>query len=367
MSCYKRGKYWWYSLLWEGKRIRRSTKQSSKRAAEQLEAAHRTRLALGEADIAPRKKVTLREFVDVFNEYVRVRSADRPYTVRFYKRTSARLLEYEPLASALLRGIDEALIETYIQQRRASVTPATVNRELATLKRMLRLAVTQWKLLDRVPKITLLGGERCREFVLSRETETRYLAAAPQPLYDAAIVMLDAGLRVGELLRLTWDDISFEPRPGSKLGSILIRKGKSKNAKRVLSMTTRVADTLKERAYELFRIADIDKRCVAQMATGPGFVFPGRLPGKPVSVSWLESQHVKVRHELGLPEDCVIHSLRHTFGTRLGETGTDAFTIMKLMGHSSVTISQRYVHPTPDTMERAFERLTANQALTANQ
>jgi len=43
--------------------------------------------------------------------------------------------------------------------------------------------------------------------------------------------------------------------------------------------------------------------------------------------------------------------------TRLGEAGADAFTIMKIAGHSSVTVSQRYVHPTPEGMERAFERL----------
>jgi hypothetical protein len=41
----------------------------------------------------------------------------------------------------------------------------------------------------------------------------------------------------------------------------------------------------------------------------------------------------------------------------LGESGADAFTIMKVMGHSSVTVSQRYVHPTPETLEQAFERL----------
>ena len=43
--------------------------------------------------------------------------------------------------------------------------------------------------------------------------------------------------------------------------------------------------------------------------------------------------------------------------TRLGEAGADAFTIMRIAGHSSVTVSQRYVHPTPEGMERAFERL----------
>ena len=45
--------------------------------------------------------------------------------------------------------------------------------------------------------------------------------------------------------------------------------------------------------------------------------------------------------------------------TRLGEAGVDAFTIMRIAGHSSITVSQRYVHPSPEALERAFERLEA--------
>ena len=41
----------------------------------------------------------------------------------------------------------------------------------------------------------------------------------------------------------------------------------------------------------------------------------------------------------------------------MGEAGADAFEIKRLMGHSSVTVSQRYVHPSPESLERAFERL----------
>ena len=67
--------------------------------------------------------------------------------------------------------------------------------------------------------------------------------------------------------------------------------------------------------------------------------------------------HERVREVLGLPAEFVLHSLRHTFGTRLGEAGADAFTIMRIMGHSSITVSQRYVHPTPETMENAFVAL----------
>ena len=43
--------------------------------------------------------------------------------------------------------------------------------------------------------------------------------------------------------------------------------------------------------------------------------------------------------------------------TRLGESGVDAFTIMRIAGHSSITVSQRYIHPTPEAVERALERL----------
>ena len=67
------------------------------------------------------------------------------------------------------------------------------------------------------------------------------------------------------------------------------------------------------------------------------------------------------------PSDFVLHSLRHTALTRLGEAGADAFTIMKLGGHSSVTVSQRYVHPTGETVQLTFDRLEAlnNRALEA--
>jgi hypothetical protein len=63
-----------------------------------------------------------------------------------------------------------------------------------------------------------------------------------------------------------------------------------------------------------------------------------------------------------LSQDFVVHSLRHTMLIRLGEAGADAFTIMKIAGHSSVTLSQRYVHPTPEGVERAFQRLQSLNA-----
>ena len=46
-----------------------------------------------------------------------------------------------------------------------------------------------------------------------------------------------------------------------------------------------------------------------------------------------------------------------TFLTRLGACGADAFSIKRIAGHSSVTISEKYIYPTPESVERVFERL----------
>ncbi len=343
MATYKQSasKFWWYKFKWQGRLIRRSTKQTNKRVAEQMEAAHRTSLAKGEVGIVARPVApTLAQFSDRFTGAIEVRCAAKPRTVSFYREKWNRLLEYSPLANARLDEIDEALIEDYVKERTKQVAPATVNRQLATLRRALRLA-DEWKVIDRVPRIRLLPGERNREFVLSQREEPKYLAAATQPLRDVAILILDTGLRVGEALALAWPDIRTSPAPGAKLGYLQVRGGKSRNARRNISLTVRVRDMLLARA----------KRASSD------WVFPGRKSERPIHVTSLDHQHGKVREDLKLPSDFVIHSLRHTMLTRLGEAGVDAFTIMRIAGHSSITISQRYVHPSPESLERAFEKL----------
>jgi integrase len=152
--------------------------------------------------------------------------------------------------------------------------------------------------------------------------------------------MLDTGLRDGEALALKWPDVHMKPAPEVKYGYVQVQKGKSVKARRTVSLTARVRTMLEAR----FKTSSTE------------YVFPGKT-GKPILVTSLDHQHVKVRELLKLPEDFVVHSLRHTMLTRLGLLGVDAFTIMRIAGHSSITISQRYVHPSPESVERAFEKL----------
>ena len=188
----------------------------------------------------------------------------------------------------------------------------------------------------------MLKGERSRDFVLSHQQEKGYLAAAPQPLRDVATLLLETGLRLGEALELKWTDIELDAANGKKLGYLFIRAGKSKNARRHVSLTKRAQEMLVNRSLE----------------SKSDYVFASHA-GRPYLVTSLDHLHKKLRSDLQLPKDFVIHSLRHMFLTRFGEAGADAFTIKKVAGHSSVTISERYIHPTPEGQERAFERFAS--------
>lgn len=347
MSLFKRGNIYWFEFLFNGKRVQVSTKQGNQRAAREMEAAHRVALAKGEAGIVQRKPAPdFKELARRFVQHVEARHENKPQTVSFYAAKLNRLMEFAPIASARVDAIDEGLIEKYVIARREQVGPATVNRELATLRRMLRLA-HEWREINRIPRIRLLSGERNREFVLSRKQEREYLAACPQPLKDIALLMLETGLRIGEALRLEWPDVILKPLNGSRFGYIRVREGKSKNARRTVPLTDRAAAVLSAR-FE---------------GRKTELVFANR-EGKPYLVTSINHLHrniaapmVKGKRAPLYSPDFVLHSLRHTMLTRLGESGVDAFTIMRIAGHSSVVVSQRYVHPTPDTVERAFERL----------
>ena len=60
-----------------------------------------------------------------------------------------------------------------------------------------------------------------------------------------------------------------------------------------------------------------------------------------------------------------LYDCRHTFLTRLGEANTDPFSIQRIAGHSSIVVSQKYVHPTPERLEDAFARLESYNEMKA--
>lgn len=143
-------------------------------------------------------------------------------------------------------------------------------------------------------------------------------------------------MRPGEVFTLRWERVLLNAeRP-----LLQVSDGKSKAAKRILPLVPAVHSALLSR-WE------------TQGKPEEGWVFPSNS-----AEGHLNDNTSKDQHALALERSKVKrfepYILRHTALTRLAESGCDVFTLARIAGHSSITITQRYVHPQKDAVERAF-------------
>lgn len=344
MSIYKRGDVYWYKFMWQGKVVRESTKQGNDKVARQMEAAHRTSLAKGEVGIRDKKPaMTLAAFCDDrFEPWAKAtfgKSSPKTW-LDFYRVGLRAIRNCKPLASLRLDEITSERASEFAAYRQSQgLQVSTVNSSLRVLRRMLRLAV-EWGELQSVPTIKRLPGERHRERVVSYDEEARYLGAGSESLSAIATVLLDSGMRPEECYRLRWESINWV---NGRNGTLLVTHGKTAAARRVLPMTPRVRALLETRWERAGRPLD-------------GWVWSAPTKSGHVEPSSLKKQHKKALRLAGV-RPFVLYSLRHTFLTRLGESGCDAWTLARIAGHSSIAISSRYVHPSEDAVLSAMSRL----------
>jgi integrase len=341
MSIYKRGEVYWYRFMWKGQLVRESTKQGNDKVARQMEAAHRTSLAKGEVGIREKKAVpTLVEFCEKrFEPWVESTTAKKTW-LDFYRVGLRAIKSFKSLAGLKLDEITSEKATEFAAYRQAQgLQVSTVNSSLRVLRRVLRIA-SEWGTLTTVPKIKMLPGERHRERVVSFEEEAKYLAVAREPLAFVGAVLVDTGMRPEECYRLRWEAITWM---NGRNGTLLVTHGKTKAARRVLPMTPRVRSILEQRWSDAGRPQE-------------GWIWAASTQSGHIEPSSLKKQHRRALRDSGV-RPFVLYSLRHTFLTRLGESGCDAWTLARIAGHSSITISARYVHPSEDAVLSAVEKL----------
>ncbi len=365
MAVYKRGNVWWYRFTWNGKPIRESTKQTNKRVAEQIEAAHKTSLAKGEVGIRQKKRTpTVAEFAEKdFLPHVRSRFADKRSTLAYYGIQVGHLIAYPPLATAPIDSVTPDIISGFVDKcRAAEYEVSSINRALQVLRRMRRLAVEWGRVEKAMVPISLLPGERRRERVLSPAEEDTYLEAArtigekileaytrakkgiratqrgqrpnepedPFRMRDVASVLLDCGLRPEECHRLEWEQI--------RDGAMHIPFGKTANARRSIPLTNRVAALLD----------------VRRATSTSRWVFPAPTESGHIEQSSIKKPHAKACKTAGI-KFFPPYTFRHTCLT-LWSTHMDPYTLAYFAGHSDFATTRRYVHPNLETGREAMER-----------
>ena len=269
---------------------------------------------------------------------------------KWYRTGIGALTSYKPLANAPLDAITGELASSFAGFRLGQgMEVSNANNSLRVLRRILNLAV-EWSVLAASPKIKVLPGERRRERVITPDEESRYLAAAPEPLASAATILADTGLRPEEAFRLRWENVTWF---NGRNGVLLVTHGKTSAARRVLPLTPRVRAALEARWNDAGKPEE-------------GFIWPAPTRSGHVEPSSLRKQHCKTfvtiateaaKRNAKPVRPFVLYSLRHTFLTRLGQSGCDVWTLARIAGHSSINISARYVHPSEDAVLDAMSRL----------
>jgi integrase len=344
MATYKRGDTYWFEFVFAGQRIRMSAKTSDRRAARQIEAAYRVKLAKGEVDIHEKKPVPLFEqAMKEFLAWSEISHAAHPNTHKRYVISSQPLKRH--FRNVRLNHITVEMVERYKTVRASQkgirtgrkLRPATVNRELACLKAMFNHAMKDDLVAKNpVSRVKFLPEENEQMRVLTVEEQRLYLLAASQPLQDIAALILETGMRPEEVYRLRRENVHLEQ------GYIFNPYGKTKAAKRKIPLTS-TADTILRR-----RLAEVKS----------DYLFPGGRGGnegdKPIVK--INNAHYSTLKR-GAVKPFRIYDLRHTWATRMTMAGVDLVTLAALLGHSRIQMVLRYAHPTEEHQFQAVRKM----------
>lgn len=335
---YKRGNAFYSDFWHEGYRHRKSWGQISRSRAKEKEGKWKNDIRNGK-HIQRRRKIRFETFADKYLDN-HVRQKKKPSTIRRYE-TSIKMLKPHFNGRAIA-AIDPALVDSYIKKRKAAgKKPGTINRDIYTLRNMLRMAV-KWGYLSFNPLATIEGLTEDNEkmWVLTDEQEEKLLAECdkrPQRkkyLKDLVLFGLNTGMRQGEIFNLKKNQVKIKDR------YVLVTDTKTHKDRYVPLNDTAIA-VLKRQLF----------------ASRSEYVFANRY-GKKLTV--LTNAFWTAVEEAGLyriEKDLVdqdkkirfrFHDLRHTFGSRLGMAAVDTKTIMEIMGHKTPRMAMRYQHPAAD-------------------
>jgi len=316
---YKRGSVYHYQFQIDGKRFRGSTKSTNKTEALRQEAATRMECLQNPqrwSGEKPAFDVAIDRFCEWAKSHIKPRTHDR------YRVSAKRLVAH--FGPIRIDRMNTQGVEAFKAIRIGECSQAWVNRDLACL-RTFRNWCTRMGYPIGPFHVQLLPEGPGQMRVVSYQEERLYLDHADPLLRDVAAVIVETGMRPGELFAAKGVDVNLEKR------YIFVPSGKTKFARRTIPLTNTALAAL----GRLWK---------------PGKLFDG-----PAANQVLMRRHKGLCKHLGF--DFRLYDFRHTYGSRMAMAGVDLMTLRELMGHSSITITQRYCHPTPEHKVEAIGKL----------
>jgi site-specific recombinase XerD len=231
-------------------------------------------------------------------------------------------------------------IEAFItHQHQAQLAATTINRRLNALKHFFDYLVMERQTLAHNPVKPSYFLRRGRPLPkqLSHEHVATLFARIVHPMDHALyLLMLRCGLRVSEVARLTLDAIDWEQ------AALRIVQGKGRKDRMVYVAPDALAAL---------------RTCLAARPTSTpaGLVFWNqKRPRQALSAKGIQKKMERYAKAAGVKASC--HSLRHTFASNLLDAGAEVISIKELLGHASVTSSERYAKLSNQRVKQVYQQ-----------
>jgi len=333
MGVVKRFNDYYIDYRYMGRRIMERV-GPQKRLAEELLARRKTEIAEDRFQVKRRRNIRFDAFAKVYLDYAQTNK-------RSWVRDEFSLRKLTPFfGNRLLSDISPFFIESYKKKRVDEVKPATVNREIALLKRMFNLAIKWGRATTNPMKdVRLFREENLPERILSKEEIAKLLTASTEYSKPIVLTAIHTGMRIGEILSLKWDQVNLQDRV------ITILHSKNGKARKIPIDDTlwKALNTKKEEASS-------------------EYVFFCDRTGGPIQkfrTAWYNALR-----KSGIPH-ARFHDLRHNFASHLVAAGVDIVTVKELLGHANLLTTSRYAHSAPETKRQALALLNERLDVTS--
>jgi len=305
----------------------------TKTVAEAVLAEKKKQIKLGLYDMLSADIPTFSEYKDEYHYYIKDIKQ-----IRSHIRTKQVLDRFQSnYGSYRLNEISSEVIDNYKTQRQNDgIKNSTINRELTIISGFFSYAYKNKKFFGRNPvsEAGRLEYNSVIERILRPEEEIKLLECCDKYLKDIVQIALNTGMRQGEIFKLRWDWIDFE----NNFIALPQTHTKSKRERKIpLNQTVRKI---------------LMTRKLSSGGTDYVFMSPTGINKYINNVT----RSFKTACKRAGIDYLRFHDLRHTAATRLVESGIPLHTVSKLLGHTSVTTTERYSHP-ENSVIRATEIL----------
>lgn len=278
-------------------------------------------------------------------------------------KTQRRLVEKlaKRFGKDRLDSIGTAVINGYFYGRAGGggsgkkLAPGTVLREMKAFSAVMNHAVNVGLVESYSVKLRKPKVDDARDRVLSRDEERKLRdvmhSAVAWWIKDCILILLNTGMRSGELLDLNWEDVTLLNEGKAKFGSFVKVESKKGDGKRKVRRIP-----LNEEARDRFlSLVDLTNY-IDDTIPHEGKVINVGHGDLSAKYDLLRNGFIRACAECGIT-DLKLHDLRHTFATRLVEAGTDLVTVKELLGHSSMDMVARYAHISDGQKSEAVAKL----------